>query len=299
MPIVQLKTTFLAAAYRVAISLISSLRQAALCDDFVPRHACEPRFELRPALAMVVEKCLIVRAHLDDALGDAGEHREVAADVRLDIERGDAAAEQQAFDIARHVEPHEAGFDDRVDGDDLTAAAADVEQCSHQPRMVAGRVAADDEYAVGVLQIFEFDGRGAAARDARQADAAGLVAIEAAVVDVVRAVESSEQLQQEAGFVAAAAAEVPECFVGRRGAKFRRDAFERFFPSDWRVAAGFACVANGLDQSAAVFQLARRKLLQVALPNTVPRSRCGWRPACRRPSPAGFSCRLRGNGPVR
>ena len=67
---------------------------------------------------------------------------------------------------------------------------------------------------VGVLEVFELDRRRAAAGDARQADAAGLVAVVAAVVDVVRAVQPGEELQQEAGLVAAAAAEVPERFVG-------------------------------------------------------------------------------------
>ena len=35
----------------------------------------------------------------------------------------------------------------------LPVAAPHVEQCAHQARMIAGRVAADDEHAVGVLQI--------------------------------------------------------------------------------------------------------------------------------------------------
>ncbi len=117
---------------------------------------------------------------------------------------------------------------------------------------------------VGVLQIFQLDRRRAAAGDARQADAARLVAVVAAVVDVVRAVQPGEELQQEAGLVAAAAAEVPERFVGRRRAKLADDAFERFVPRDRRVAAGFARVEHRLDEPAAGFQLARRKLLQLA-----------------------------------
>ena len=64
----------------------------------------KPRFELRPALAMVVEKRFVVCAHLDDALGDAGEQRQVAADVRLHVQAGDLGAEQQAPDVARHAE---------------------------------------------------------------------------------------------------------------------------------------------------------------------------------------------------
>ena len=79
---------------------------------------------------MVVEKRLVVRAHLDDALGDAGEQRQVAADVRLHVQAGDLAAEQQAPDVARHAESHQARLDDRVDDDHLPAAAADVPAAS-------------------------------------------------------------------------------------------------------------------------------------------------------------------------
>jgi hypothetical protein len=57
------------------------------------------------------------------------------------------------------------------------------------------RVAADDEDAVSRVEVFELNCRGAAARRGRKADAAGLVAIEAAVVDVVRAIEASEELE--------------------------------------------------------------------------------------------------------
>ena len=81
--------------------------------------------------------------------------------------------------------------------------------------MVAGRIAADDEDQVGLFDIFQHDRRRAAADADGQPDAAGLMAIVAAIVDVVRAVEPGEELQQKAGFVRAAAAEVPERFVRR------------------------------------------------------------------------------------
>ena len=61
--------------------------------------------------------------------------------------------------------------------------------------MIARRVAADDEDAVGVIEIFQFNRRRAAAGGGRQADAARLVAVEAAIVDVVRPVQASEELQ--------------------------------------------------------------------------------------------------------
>ena len=68
--------------------------------------------------------------------------------------------------------------------------------------MIAGRIAADDEHEIGVLDVVEHDRRGAGAERRCQPDAARLMAVVAAVVDVVRAVEPSEELQQEARFVA-------------------------------------------------------------------------------------------------
>src|SRR5262249_3197026 len=100
--------------------------------------------------------------------------------------------------------------------------------------MVARRVAADHEYAVCCLQVVELDRRGAAYNDAGEAHTAGLMAVEAAIVDVVRAVKASKELEQEARFVAAAAAEVPECFVRRNRSQLARNVFQRFLPGDRR-----------------------------------------------------------------
>src|SRR5688500_13492503 len=106
--------------------------------------------------------------------------------MRLDIERGDLRAEEQAPGTARHSEVYQSRFDHRIDDDHLSAAVADVSQRRHEPRMIAGRVAADDEHQVGMLDIFERHGRRAAADRALEAYAARLVAIVAAIVDVVR-----------------------------------------------------------------------------------------------------------------
>ena len=132
----------------------------------------------------------------------------------LDVEAGDFASEQEASDVAGDAEVGHAGFDDRVDDDHLAASAADLHEGAHQSRVVAGRVAADDEDRVCLIEIFERDGAGARAGDTGEADAAGLVAVVAAVVDVVGSVEAGEELEEESGFVAAASAEVPKSFVG-------------------------------------------------------------------------------------
>jgi hypothetical protein len=134
----------------------------------------------------------------------------------------------------------------------------------HQPRVIAGRVAANHEHQIGMMQVFELDRRGAAASDRGESDAARLVTVVAAVVDVIRTVEPGEQLQQKTGLVTAAAAEVPKRLVGGRRSQLPSDPLQRVFPRNRRVAAGVARVEHWLDQSAAGFQLARRELLQLA-----------------------------------
>src|SRR3954468_20379300 len=106
---------------------------------------------------MSVEKRFILRAHLNNSFGDASEHGEIAANVRLNIVGGDPAAEDQASDITRHIESYEASFDDRIDRDHFPAAPANAEQGAHQPRVVAGWVAADDKHTVRVFQVFKFN----------------------------------------------------------------------------------------------------------------------------------------------
>ena len=272
---------------------------AALGHDFIPRHFGQPRFQLGPTLTVVAQERVVVRVHVDDAFGDTGEQCEIAADVRLNVQARDIAAEEQAFDIAGNAKPDEACFHEGVDDDHLTAASANVQQRPHQPRVVAGRVAANKEHAVGVLQILKLDRSGPAARDAGEADAARLVAIVTAIVDVVRAVQAGKKLKQEASLVAAAAAEVPESLIGRRRAELRDDAAQSIVPRDRRVTTRLTRVDNRLNKSTACFELAWRKLLQLARRILSARSRYEWRPAYRRPSLVGSFCKPRGSGQAR
>src|SRR5687768_10636133 len=98
--------------------------------------------------------------------------------------------------------------------------------------MIARRIAANDEHKIGVLDVLQRDRGGSAAGDAREPDAARLMAVIAAVVDVIRPIQPSEQLQQKTCFVAAATTEVPECFVWIGFRELRGNAVERGFPGN-------------------------------------------------------------------
>ncbi len=79
--------------------------------------------------------------------------------------------------------------------------------------MIARRVAANHEHTISLFKIFERNRCSASAYTRLQTDATGLVAVIAAVVNVIGPVQARQQLQQEASFFATTSAEVPERFV--------------------------------------------------------------------------------------
>ena len=77
---------------------------------------------------------------------------------------------------------------------------------------------------MGWLDILELQGGGAGSDTRLEANTARLMAIVGAVVDVVRAVQPSKQLEQEAGLVRAATAEIPKRFIRLPAAQLGGDA---------------------------------------------------------------------------
>src|SRR5690606_37373017 len=88
-----------------------------------------------------------------------------------------------------------------------------------------------------------------------ESDAARLMAIVRAVVDVVGAAQSGQQLQQKARFVRRSAAEVPERLVRRHPLQLRQDSPKRLVPGNRFVVLTSCRQANGLDQTTAVLEI--------------------------------------------
>ncbi len=145
-----------------------------------------------------------------EGLGDSPQQRQITANVRLNVVAGDLRAFQQGHRIARHAKFYQASFSNRVDHDDFAAAASNVHQAGHQPRMIAGRVAADQKHAIRIFQVLQDDRRSPAADTRLQSNPAGLMTVVAAIVDVVGTVNAGQQLQQKTSFVAATPTEVPK-----------------------------------------------------------------------------------------
>src|SRR5262245_59159845 len=73
-------------------------RDATPVHDFRPRKPGELRLQLEPALAKTVKIRLVLGVCFDNALCDARQECEVAADVGLDVKTGDRAAKEQTAD---------------------------------------------------------------------------------------------------------------------------------------------------------------------------------------------------------
>src|SRR5262249_22709612 len=152
-----------------------------------------------------------------------------------------------------------ADFLDRIDDNDMTAAAADVHQCPHQSRVIRGRVAADQEKQVGALHVFQTNGGRARSDGSCEPHAAGLVTVVGAVVDIVGAVQTSEKLQQKARLVRRAPARVEEALLRSTDLQLIGYTLQSFVPIDDAIMPILRSGKKGRRQSSAPFQLARRE----------------------------------------
>ena len=212
-----------------------------------------------PSLGRFVDEPAVRRIAFDDALGDARQDGDVAADSRLKVMAGDLGAEEKAAQIRRYAEVDEAGLLERIDDDDIAAVSTDLHHRAHQARMVRRRVAADQEEHVGILHVFENDGCRTGSDGLVETDAAGLMAVIRTVVDVIGAVKSGEQLQEKGGLVGRAAAGVEESLVGRCRLDSSCDEIEGFVPVDDAIVGVVGTGVERMDDSARGLELARRK----------------------------------------
>ena len=129
--------------------------------------------------------------------------------------------------------------------------------------MVARRITPDEEHDVGALEILELHRPRPRPQHARHPHAAGLMAVEGAVVDVIGAVEAGEELEEEARFVARAAAEIEER-LRRRGALHPLgDPRHRVVPTDRLVVLLPLLEYDRLHEPPRMLQLVGGELLQL------------------------------------
>ena len=176
----------------------------------------------------------------DEQVVDGLEEREVAVDLDREVVVCELRppTEQPARPL-RVLEALQAGFGQRVDGDDGGARSLGRLQRGQHPRVIGARVLAHHDDQVGGDEIGDVDRALADADRLDQRHPARLVAHVRTVGQVVGAEAPGEQLVQERGFVARPTRRVERRGV-RRGQRpqLRGDQLERRRPGDRFVVRG-------------------------------------------------------------
>ena len=231
-------------------------------DEHRPRRRREVRLDRIPAARVRRDEAAVDTARLDDALQQRLEHRHVGPDVGLEVDVGDAGAEEKTPPVGGHAKADETELAQRVDDDHAAAAPPERDQLCHETRMVARRVRARDEREVGCREVVEADRRGAGAVDLAERHARGVVAVEGAIVDVGRSPGARHHLHEERRLVARPSGGVEERLRGRCRAEARRRAVERLAPRDAPEMRVAGAGEQRKPETAETLELARPELLE-------------------------------------
>ncbi len=135
-------------------------RDAANPGDLFPGERLEVGLEGLDPGGMAAEERPVFRPHRQHRLCQPLEQRDVGADPRLRVVRGDlGAACQHRARALGHGEPDQPRLLGRVDDDHVAAAVAAMLEHVDEAGMVRRRIGADDEDQVGAGQVLELDGR--------------------------------------------------------------------------------------------------------------------------------------------
>ena len=187
------------------------------------------------------------RVERDHRLRDALQRRRVAADLDLQVGRGDRrrAAGRHLDRRLRRFEPFERALAQRIEDHARHTALRRVAQRGHHPRVVGAGVVAHRQDQRGGIEILERHRRLADADRFRQPDRGRLVAHVRTVGEIVGPVQPREQLVEKRRLVRAAARGVELRRVrGRQRVEAGCDPVERFLPADGREAVGRGVVAE-------------------------------------------------------
>ncbi len=198
-----------------------------------------------------------LRIALQHMLDDALDRGQIAADLELEIIRGDAggAVVQHLQLVLRVGELLQPAFAQRIECRDRRAALGGLAQLAEHARMIGARVLAEDEDCIGQFEVVQRH-RALAHADLRTQRGAGrLVAHVGAVREVVGAKLAHEQLVQEGRFVAGAPGGVEDRLVRRcQPVEVPGDLREGRVPAHRHVVIGGGVVTHRLGQPALPFQ---------------------------------------------
>ncbi len=171
---------------------------------------------------------------------------------------GTAAAKH--FELVLRIgEALEPTLTNGVEHHDPGATLGRLAQVAEHARMIRARVLAEHENGVRLLEVVELHGALAYADALAQGHATGFVAHVRTVGEIIRAVESHEQLIQERRFVAGAAGGVELRAIGAvEATQERADLREGFRPIHREIAVAQRIVAKRLGQAALLLEVVIR-----------------------------------------
>ena len=105
---------------------------------------------------------------IDDIIVSRARSR--GTDAELEVFVGDPRAEEQAAHVGGDLETHQSDLPHRVEHDHLAASTLEVHEAAHETRVIAGRVAADEEQHVALVDVIQRDGGGSRSGDASESD---------------------------------------------------------------------------------------------------------------------------------
>jgi hypothetical protein len=205
-----------------------------------------------------VEHRAALELPLEPLLGDTFQRRQVAADLHGHHALGHAPAGvgQHLAQVFRVSEVDEAALHDGVERQHRGAAFAGGVQRAHQAGVVGGGVLAHHQDAIRGLEVIQLRRALAHADLVLQRQARRLVAEVAAVGQVAAAIGAGQQLPQEGGLVAAAAAGVEAHALGGQGLHRIGGQGQGLVPTDRHVAILRGIEAQRLGQPAGGFEVA-------------------------------------------
>ncbi len=161
------------------------------------------------------------------------------------------AGPDPAARLLRVLEPRQARFAQRIDGQDLGPAPLGLLQRRQHPGMVGAGILPGQHQQLSRVHVLEDDAGLADPDRLGERDAGGLVAHVGAVRQVVRAVGPHEQLVDERSLVGGPARRVKDCLVRIvQGTQLGGDHLEGVVPADLLVVGGSGPLDHRVSDSA-------------------------------------------------
>ncbi len=171
----------------------------------LPGEAAHLGLGIAPAAGAAGNKVAVEPVALDQVFEHAGEKRDVAPGVNLEVIVGDLGAEQRALGDRGNPVAVQPRLLIGINDEDLGSGLFGVVQILGSHRLIVGQVGADQHHQVSADPVGVGAGGGGTAHGGTEAGGAGRVADAGAGIDMIGAEEARDLLVRIIGFVGKAA----------------------------------------------------------------------------------------------